>query len=70
MFAIKNLIDKNDINTPLRLNRLRELGLVDKLEMYLNMSRESRSSDSNFSTCSVRGLIRRLVGYNSSDSMQ
>lgn len=70
MFAIKNLIDKNDINTPQRLNRLRELGLVDKLEMYLNMSRESRSSDSNFSTCSVRSLIRRLVGYNTSETLQ
>lgn len=45
MFAIKNLIDKNDLNTTHRLNRLREMGLVDKLEVYLSMCRESRSSE-------------------------
>lgn len=46
MFAIKNLIDKSDMNTAQRLSRLKELGIVDKLEAYLNNTRESsRSSD-------------------------
>lgn len=46
MFAIKNLIDKTDINTAQRLVRLKELGIIDKLDAYLNTSRESsRSSD-------------------------
>lgn len=46
MFAIKNLIDKNDLNTPQRLSRLRELGIIEKLEFYLNTSKEtSRSSE-------------------------
>lgn len=46
MFAIKNLIDKSDINTIQRLSRLRELGTADKLEVYLNNSKQSsRSSD-------------------------
>lgn len=38
MFAIKNLIEKNDNNTPERLSKLNDLGVVDKLEAYLNMS--------------------------------
>lgn len=46
MFAIKNLIDKSDLNTPQRLSRLREMGIIDKLEYYLSTTRESsRSSD-------------------------
>lgn len=46
MFAIKNLIDKSDLNTPQRLSRLREMGIIDKLEYYLSTSRESsRSSE-------------------------
>lgn len=47
MFAIKNLIEKSDLNTPQRLSRLRELGIVEELETYLNStSRESsRSSE-------------------------
>lgn len=47
MFAIKNLIEKNDLNTQQRLARLRELGIVEELEKYLNStSRESsRSSE-------------------------
>lgn len=47
MFAIKNLIEKSDLNTPQRLSRLRELGIVEELEKYLNStSRESsRSSE-------------------------
>lgn len=47
MFAIKNLIEKNDINTSQRLSRLRELGIIEELEKYLNStSRESsRSSE-------------------------
>lgn len=38
MFAIKNLIEKNDNNTPERLSKLSDLGVVDKLEAYLSMS--------------------------------
>lgn len=47
MFAIKNLIEKNDLNTSQRLSRLRELGIIEELEKYLNStSRESsRSSE-------------------------
>lgn len=46
MFAIKNLIDKSDMATAQRLLRLKELGIVDKLEAYLSSSRESsRSSE-------------------------
>lgn len=55
MFAIKNLIEKSDLNTPQRLSRLRELGIVEELEKYLNStSRESsRSSEEYvFSLCS------------------
>lgn len=46
MFAIKNLIDKSDLNTAQRLSRLKELGIIEKLDAYLSSSRESsRSSD-------------------------
>lgn len=46
MFAIKNLIDKSDLNTSQRLSRLSEMGIIEKLEFYLNTSRESsRSSE-------------------------
>lgn len=47
MFAIKNLIERSDLNTPQRLGRLRELGIIEELEQYLNStSREtSRSSE-------------------------
>lgn len=47
MFAIKNLIEKSDLNTSQRLTRLQELGIIDELEKYLNStSRESsRSSE-------------------------
>lgn len=44
MFAIKNLIEKNDSNTTERLSKLNELGVVDKLEAYLNMSSASAST--------------------------
>lgn len=42
MFAIKNLIEKNDQNTKDRLTKLNDMGVVDKLEAYLNMSRDTR----------------------------
>lgn len=45
MFAIKNLVEKSDLNTSQRLQRLKELGIVEKLELYANTSRESRSSE-------------------------
>lgn len=47
MFAIKNLIEKSDLNTPQRLSRLREMGIVEELETYLNSSvrESSRSSE-------------------------
>lgn len=38
VIAIKNLIDKNDLNTTQRLMRLNDLGAVDKLEAYLSMT--------------------------------
>lgn len=38
MFAIRNLIEKNDSNTTQRLSKLSDLGLVDKLEAYMTMS--------------------------------
>lgn len=45
MFAIKNLIEKNDQNTKDRLTKLNDMGVVDKLEEYLNMSRDTRPSE-------------------------
>lgn len=46
MFAIKNLVEKTDSNSTQRLARLKDLGIVDKLESYLSTSREtSRSSE-------------------------
>lgn len=42
MFAIRNLIEKNDLNTIERLTKLNEMGVVEKLEAYLNMSRDTR----------------------------
>lgn len=44
MFAIKNLVDKNDTDTPQRLSQLKEKGLVEKLECYLSTSKESSRS--------------------------
>lgn len=48
MFAIKNLIDKSDLNTSQRLSRLKEMGIVEKLELYLNSSRESTRSSEEY----------------------
>lgn len=48
MFAIKNLIEKSDLNSPQRLSRLREMGIIDKLEYYLNTSRESSRSSEEY----------------------
>lgn len=42
MFAMKNLIEKNDPNTQQRLNKLNNLGVVDKLDAYMNMPRHTR----------------------------
>lgn len=42
MFAIKNLIEKNDTNTTQRLNKLNDMGVVDKLDAYMNMPRDTR----------------------------
>lgn len=64
MFAIKNLIEKNDTNTTRRLMKLSEMGVVDKLEAYLNMSRDTASATTR-SPEDVSTLIRRLVGYTS-----
>lgn len=36
MFAVKNLIEKNDLNTPQRLQRLKELGADRQLETYMS----------------------------------
>ncbi|KAG4070175.1 hypothetical protein HA402_003865 [Bradysia odoriphaga] len=58
VIAIKNLIDKNDLNTSRRLMVLNDLGAVDKLEAYLSMATHLSEDVSN-----VRSLIRRLVGY-------
>lgn len=40
MFAIRNLIEKNDQMTTQRLTKLSDMGVVDKLEAYLTMPRE------------------------------
>lgn len=45
MFAIKNLVEKNDLNTSQRLARLKELDIVEKLELYMNTPREVSRSD-------------------------
>lgn len=45
MFAIKNLIEKTDLNTTSRLNKLNDMGVVDKLEAYLTMSRDTRPTE-------------------------
>lgn len=54
MFAIKNLIEKSDLNTPQRLSRLKELGIIEELETYLNStsptSRESSRSSEEYAT--------------------
>lgn len=36
MFALKNLCDKNDLNTPQRLRRLKDMGIIRELETYLS----------------------------------
>lgn len=52
MFAIKNLIEKSDLNTPQRLSRLKELGIIEELETFLNStsptSRESSRSSEEY----------------------
>lgn len=45
MFAIRNLIEKNDINTIERLTKLNDMGVIEKLEAYLNMSRDTRPNN-------------------------
>ena len=45
MFAIKNLIEKSDSNTIVRLNKLNDMGVVLKLEQYLTMSRDTRPQE-------------------------
>lgn len=42
MFAIRNLIEKNDTNTTQRLSKLSDMGVVDKLDAYMNMPRDTR----------------------------
>lgn len=54
MFAIKNLIDKSDMATGQRLSRLKELGIVEKLEAYLSNSRESSRSSEEWVSHTVR----------------
>lgn len=50
MFAIKNLIDKNDLNTPQRLRRLKDLGIVRELETYLTKKTANASRDASRSS--------------------
>ncbi|XP_055324144.1 armadillo repeat-containing protein 8-like isoform X1 [Sitodiplosis mosellana] len=61
MFAIKNLIEKSDLNTPQRLSRLQELGIIEELDKYLN----STSRESSRSSEDIRAMIRRIKSYSS-----